>query len=114
MTTDRRNTRIDTETWSDELLFDWGQVVHATLIIHAITHVENFLATTSLLTTNIGKTLHLPLRRNFDTRNKVILFEAGSHCTHAIICHRNLCFWAVFFGFILGQCPSSIYKTGYG
>jgi hypothetical protein len=38
-TTDGWDVGTDTETWADELLLDGTQVIHPTLIIHAIPHV---------------------------------------------------------------------------
>jgi hypothetical protein len=113
ISTNGGNVWIHTETWTDELLFDWGQVVHATLIVHTITHVENLLTTTSLLTTNIGETLHLSLRGYFDTRNEIILFETGCSGTIPSFVIATLLLGYTF-RFYSGTSPSSINKTSYG
>jgi hypothetical protein len=72
--TDSGDIGADTETWTDELFLYGRKVVHATLIIHTIAHVQDFLTTTSLLHGDVRKTLHLPLPRNIHDRSKIIFY----------------------------------------
>jgi hypothetical protein len=75
MTTNCGNIGTDTKTWTDELLLNWGKIVHSTLIIHTVAHVEDLLATTPLLPRNISKAFHLPLARRFHDWFKIGVFD---------------------------------------
>jgi hypothetical protein len=74
-TADCGNVGIHSKTWTDQLLLDGREVIHSTLIIHTVSHIQNFLTTTPLLSGNVGKTLHLPLTRNFHNWLEVISFD---------------------------------------
>jgi len=41
-TTNRGGVRAHAQTWTDHLLFNRGQVVHATLVVESVPHVEYF------------------------------------------------------------------------
>jgi hypothetical protein len=65
----------NTEAWTNQLLLNWGEVVHTTRVVHTVSHIKDLLATTPLLATDVGKTCHFRLRSHFDTWLKVIFNE---------------------------------------
>src|SRR6056300_1819896 len=75
ITTNSGSVGADTQTWTNQLLLYGGQVVHTTLVIHPIPHVEDFLTTTPLLNSDISETLHLSFTWNFNHGFEVVRFN---------------------------------------
>jgi hypothetical protein len=79
----------NTEAWTNHLLLNWGEVVHTTRIVHTISHIEDLLATTPLLATDVGKTCHFRLRSHFNTWLKLSFFKVWNSVINEWLRHLS-------------------------
>jgi hypothetical protein len=107
--TNRGGVGAHTKTWTDKLFLDRRQVVHFTLVIHAVSHVQDFLTTTSLLHRDVTKVLHLPLLWDTEWYLEIVI----------LYFYRSFGYW--FFNLfgrrwngLSTQIPPRKYKTGNG
>jgi hypothetical protein len=113
--TDGGDIGTNTETRTDELFLDGTQVVHSSLVVHSITHIQNLLTTAPLLNGDVSETLHLPLRGHFYTGNKFIRLEIRNlrRGRYGLLRRRCRANAHIRFSF-LTKSSTGVHETGYG